>query len=240
MENKIMKKRYTILLSGIILFIIVLSQTGMRLSIYPAELNIQTASLLQYNSLADTFDFNTEEFEKEMEKLKEELEVLKDREFRFDFDTENFKEQMKKLKEELSELNFEDFRFEFDDTEFRNNMEELKKELAERKYSFHFDMDNFKEQMKELREELKDVKVDMKDLDIELDKLEGFIDVIKSELNSDGLINDVNEEFELELNKDKMVINGKPVPDELFRKYKDMYEEHFDKKLDDDHSFIIK
>jgi hypothetical protein len=37
-----------------------------------------------------------------------------------------------------------------------------------------------------------------------------------------------------------MIINGEPVPDELFKKYKEMYEEHFGKKLDGDHNLIIR
>jgi len=37
-----------------------------------------------------------------------------------------------------------------------------------------------------------------------------------------------------------MLINGEPVPDELFKKYKDMYEDHFGKKLNGDHNIIIR
>jgi chromosome segregation ATPase len=235
-----MRRRTTIFLSAVVLIVIGITQLGMKSNTIPEGGNIQTASFLAHHSVTDTFDFNTEEFEKEMEKLKEEFEVLKDQEFNFDFDNDEFKEQMEKLNDELGELDLGDFRFDFDDTEFRNNMDELEKELDEKKYSFHFDIDNFKEQMKELREELKDVKVDIKDLDIELDKLESFMDDIRIELKSDGFINEVDEEFDLELNKDKMLINGKPVSDELFNKYKDMYEEHFGKKLEDDNSFIIR
>lgn len=118
-------------------------------------------------------------------------------------------------------------------------MEKLKKELKEQKYSFEFDMDNFKEEMEDLREELKDLKIDLKDFDIELDKLDGFMDDLREELESDGLIDNKEDDFDLDLNKDKMLINGKPVPDDLFKKYKDMYEEHFGKKLDGDHKLKI-
>ncbi len=235
-----MKRRSTIFLSAVVLIVITITQLGMKTNTIPVGGNIPAASLLKHFSVADTFYFNTEEFEKEMEKLKEELEALKDQEFHFDFNNDEFKEQMEKLNEELSDLKFKDFHFEFDDAEFRKNMDELIKGLDEKKYSFHFDIDNFKEQMKELREELKDIQVDMKDLDIDLDKLESFMDDIKTELKSDGFITDVDEEFDLELNKDEMLINGKPVLEELFKKYKDMYEEHFGKKLDDDQSFIIR
>jgi hypothetical protein len=94
--------------------------------------------------------------------------------------------------------------------------------------------------MKDLREELKDLKFDLKDLDIELDKLDGFMDSLREELESDGLIDNKDDDIKLELNKNEMLINGEPVPDELFKKYKDMYEEHFGKKLNSDHNIIIR
>ena len=68
----------------------------------------------------------------------------------------------------------------------------------------------------------------------------GFIDTLKEELVSDGLIDSKDDEIHLELNKSEMLINGKPVPDELYKKYKDMYEEHLGRSLDDDHNLIIR
>jgi len=116
----------------------------------------------------------------------------------------------------------------------------LKKELKEHKFSFDFDMDNFKEEMEDLKEELKDLKFDLKDLDTELDKLDGFMNVLREELESDGLIDNKDDDIDLELNKNEMLINGEPVPDELFNKYKEIYEEHFGKKLDGDHKLKIR
>ncbi|MCH7773185.1 MAG: hypothetical protein IH784_02115 [Bacteroidetes bacterium] len=186
------------------------------------------------------FDFDNEEFRTQMEELKKELSELDLEEFHFDFDNEEFRTQMEELKKELSGLDLEEFHFEFDDEEFRMNMEELKNELKEQKYSFGFDMDNFKEEMEGLREELNDLKIDLKDLDIELNKLDGFMDDLREELESDGLIDNKDDDFDLDLSNDKMIINGEPVPDELFKKYKDMYEEHFGKKLDGDHKLKIR
>jgi hypothetical protein len=189
---------------------------------------------------ADTFDIDLDmdDFDEEMKELHKELGKLKS--FKFDFNNEEFRAQMEELKKELSDLNFEDFHFEFDNEEFRVNMEELKKELNGKKYSFHFDMDNFKEEMEDLREGLKDLKFDFKDLDIEMKKLDGFMDGLREELESDGLINDKTDDFDLDLSNDEMIINGEPVPDDLFNKYKDMYEEHFGKKLDGDSNIIIR
>ena len=96
------------------------------------------------------------------------------------------------------------------------------------------------EEIWQLKEELKDLDIDLKDLDIELEKLDGFIYDLKEELESDGLIDDKDDEIHLELNRDEMLINGQLVPNELFSKYKDMYEEHLGRKLDDDHNLIIR
>ena len=250
-----MKHNSTLLIVAILLFALVCSGfILMNPSDYsPSPRSISSNNTLEYEQIntlqnefsamyfaADTFDFNTEEFEKEMEKLKEELEVLKDMKFHFDFDNEEFKAQMEELKKELSELDFEKLHFEFDDAEFRKSMEELKKDLKEQKYSFHFDMDNFKEEMRELKEELKHLDIELDDLHIEMKKLDGFMDDLREELESDGLIDNKDDDFDLELNKNEMLINGKPVPDELFKKYKDMYEAHFGKKLDGDHNIIIR
>lgn len=190
---------------------------------------------------ADTFeiDIDMDEFDEEMKELQKELGKIKSYKFDFDFDNEEFRVQMEELKKELSELDFEELQFEFDDAEFRKSMMVLKKELQEHKFSFDFDMDKLEEEMEALREELKDLNIELKDLDIELDKLDGFMEDLREELESDGLIDNKEDDFDLDLNSDEMLINGEPVPDVLFNKYKDMYEEHFGKKLNGDHKLKI-
>jgi chromosome segregation ATPase len=206
------------------------------------QINTMQNEFRAKNSAADTFDIDIDmdEFDEEMKELKKELGKLKSYKFKFDLDNEEFRAGMEELKKELSELKLEDLQFEFDDQEFRKSMALLKKELKEHKFSFDLDMDNFKEEMAGLKEELKDLDFNLKDLDIELDKLDGFIDALKEELESDRLIENKDDDIKLELNKNEMIINGNPVPDELFKKYKDMYEEHLGRKLDDDHNVIIR
>ncbi len=250
-----MKHNSTFLI--IVVLLIALVCTGFILmstsDYYPSPRNISSNNSLEYEKInimqneiramhftSDTFDIDMDEFDEEMKKFQKEFEKLKSYKFEFDFDNEEFKEQMEELKKELSELDFEDFHFEFDDAEFRKSMEELKKDLNEQKYSFEFDMDNFKEEMEDLREELKDLKFDLKDLDTDLDKLDGFMDDLREELESDDLIDDKDDNIDLYLNKDEMIINGEPVPDELFKKYKDMYEEHFGKKPDGNYKLKIR
>ncbi len=214
---------------------------------YSKSLELEQNSTLQneiaaMDLAADTFDIdiNMDDFDKEMEELQKELGKLKSYKFEFDFDNEEFRAGMEELKKELSELKLEDLQLEFDSEEFRKSMSLLKKELKEQKFSFNFDMDSVKEEREELKEELKDLDIDLKDLDIELEKLDGFIDDLKEELEFDGLIDNKDDDINLELNKNEMLIDGKPVPDELFKKYKEMYEEHFGKKLDGDHNLIIR
>jgi len=140
----------------------------------PSLLSISSNSSLEYEQIntlqnefsvtyfdADTFDIDMNEFDEEMKALQKELGKLRSLKFDFDFDFDNeeFKVQMEELKKELSELKLEDIQFEFDDEEFRVNMEELK----------HLD-------------------IDLKDLDIELKKLDSFMDSLREELESDGLI----------------------------------------------------
>jgi chromosome segregation ATPase len=218
-----------------------------QINSFKKSLELEQNSTLQneivaINLAADTFDIDIDmdEFNEEMKKLHKELGKLKTYKFEFDFDNEGFRTGMEELKKELDELNLEELQFEFDESEFRKSMEKLKKELKEQKFSFHFDLDNFKDEMKGMKEELKNLKFDLKDLDTELDKLDGFMDALREELESDGLIDNKDDDLNMELNKDEMFINENPVPDELFKKYKDMYEEHLSRKLDDDHNLIIR
>jgi len=190
------------------------------------------------NFATDTFDIDIDMdgFDEEMKELRMELGKLKSYKFEFDFDNKEFRAGMEKLKKELSELDFKELQFKFDNEEFKKSMALLKKELKEHKFSFDFDMENFKVNMEGLKEELKDLDIELKDLDIELEKLDKFIDPLKEELESDGLIDDKDDEIHLELNRDEMLINGEPVPDELFKKYK----EHLGRRLDDDHNLILR
>jgi hypothetical protein len=72
-----------------------------------------------------------------------------------------------------------------------------------------------------------------------LKKLNDFIDAIKEEMVKDNLIKSEDEKLNLDLDDNGMEVNGKKVSNELYEKYKKMYEEHFDKKLSDDDHFRI-
>ncbi|MCH7722629.1 MAG: hypothetical protein IIC76_04700 [Bacteroidetes bacterium] len=144
---------------------------------------------------------------------------------------------MERLRTELESLRNHKFKFEFDSDEFKKNMEELAEELKNQQFTFQdfeFDMSEFKEEMKELKEEIKNFNIDFKDLNMEMEKLNGLLKDLKIELKKDNLIDDEDEEINLELNENEMKINGEQIPDDLFTKYKELYEKHFGIDLEKD------
>ena len=58
------------------------------------------------------------------------------------------------------------------------------------------------------------------------------MDEMKEELVKDGYIEETEEEFEMEFDEDRIIINGERLPDSLHEKYMKIYEQHFDKKLE--------
>lgn len=167
--------------------------------------------------------FNSKDFHDGMAELKKSLKNMKI-EFSddLDFDTDEFKHEIKNLKHELEELH--NLNFEFD---------------------FNFDKESFKESMNELKENLKDIKIDMGDLDIDLSdlklemtKLKNFMLDLKDDLVNESYIDSVAEDFDLDLSKNEITVNGKKLPDSLQKRYLKMYKEHFGKELEN--NFTIR
>jgi predicted nucleic acid-binding Zn-ribbon protein len=221
---------------------------------------------LQYRSHHITMDLGNfqsdmSRFKEDMQKMKEEL---KNQNYQFNFDNEDFKEGMEKLSQELSKLKNKKISIDFDSDKFREEMDKLRKDVD---VHVNIDMDNLKENLDKMNEEMEkhrgelnhisidlsgldeamshldenlgNVKINLKGLDIKLKKLNEFIDTIKKELVKDNLLKDENDKLNLDLDENGMKVNGNKVPPELFRKYKQMYEDHFDKKLTGDNHFRI-
>ena len=93
--------------------------------------------------------------------------------------------------------------------------------------------------MEKLSEELADLDINMDDLNKELKKLDAFMDELREELVKDGYINNTDEEFELDLSRNHMTVNGERLPEDLFEKYKRLYKTHFGKEIDGDSHFKI-
>lgn len=178
------------------------------------------------------YEFDSEEFEKNMANLGEELSKLENMKFDFNFDF-NFDELSKSLP-----LSPED------SIEFHDEMKKMKKELAslkEMKIELDWDKDEFKETMKELKEEMKMHKKEMANLKVttkgvkkEMKTLGGFLKEAKEEMVRDGFIEDGDENFELELSKEKMKVNGKTIDAWNHAKYLNIYKNHYGKELEDE------
>jgi chromosome segregation ATPase len=112
---------------------------------------------------------------------------------------------------------------------------ELKLEgLDDLNIKIDMDLDGFAKGMEEFGESMGNLKIDLSGLEEELDelkvelkKLDNFLDETSEELVEDGYIDDEDEEYDLVLNKRKMVVNGERLSDELHEKYLKIYEDNF-------------
>lgn len=173
-------------------------------------------------------NFDNDEFKEEMRKLKKEMMQLEKPDF--PFDREEFKKEMSKLKDDLSKMKF-DIDLKWNNDEFKEQMKNLSRELASIKIDIpkiDIDFSELKESMLNLREEIKDLDIDMSKLKAEMKLLKDFMSDLKPELVKDGLIDYEDALRRLEFEDDAMYINGKRVPDHLYKKYKEIYKKHYD------------
>lgn len=186
-------------------------------------------------------EFDEDEFEKNMEKLEESLKDLKDKKIELYFDSEDFKDNMKELEENLKDLPVPpmppdvDIDVYLDMDDFKDGMKNFAESFRHfdvKIDSSDFDMSELRESMKELKKNMKGLKIEMRDLKGEMKKLDAFLDDLKSELVKDGYIKSIDEEMNLEMEKDYTKINDVIVKAEDHTKYKELYKRHFDKELD--------
>ena len=174
--------------------------------------------------------FDNEAFEENMAQLGEQLSKLKEMKFNFDFnfdelhhnwpmdhaDSAEFHEEMEKVKEELASLKDLKIDVEWDKEEFKESMREFKKE------------------MKKHKKEMANLGVEMKELKKEMKILGAFLGEVKKELVVDGHMDNVNDEVEFMLSKDKMEVNGYTVSEWLHKKYLNIYKKHYGKELENE------
>lgn len=169
-------------------------------------------------------EIDREDFNKGMDALKESLKELKSQKFEFHFDKESFKEDMRKMKEDLKNIDFGKIKI-----EIRKDMDDLDK-----------DLERIKIEMKDVDIDLKGLDSDMRSLGIEMEKLDSFIKEIKGELVKDGYIKSEDEKINLLMQDESIIINGKELSPEHQKKYSDIYEKHFDKKIKGDFKIKIR
>jgi len=169
--------------------------------------------------------FNDSIFRINMEKLKEGLAKIEIPKFHM----EDFHFKMDSLNECLKDLEF-NHEFEFNMDEFNKNMESFADGMKEFNFNFDlpdFDFHNFDPRMDYLDDEMENLNMEMK-------KLENFLKELKSELVKDKILQNKDEKYKLDFETEKIIVNGKELPDELFQKYKRMYKEYFGKDLSGD------
>ena len=173
-------------------------------------------------------DFDSEQFEESMEHLSDALSSLDfDFDFDLDFDDDNWN----------GHYNGNRIKFHWDSDKFNRNMEKLELKLEgldDLNIKIDMDLDGFAKGMEEFGESMGNLKIDLSGLEEELDelkvelkKLDNFLDETSEELVEDGYIDDEDEEYDLVLNKRKMVVNGERLSDELHEKYLKIYEDNF-------------
>ncbi|MFO7445992.1 MAG: hypothetical protein R6W90_06465, partial [Ignavibacteriaceae bacterium] len=187
----------------------------------------------------EDFHFDMEKFKKDMAKMHEDMES---RRFDFSFDGEQLRKDMKKMTSKLK-LAFESGEFEEDMRKLHKEMEDIKVDIDVDKIHEdvqrameNIDMSELHEQMAELKSELKKSKSEIKRAKKGVRKFNRFMNDLTEELEKDGIIDDADDDFDMEFNSREMIIDGEKVPAELHQKYKDMYEEKMDRKMDDDMS----
>ncbi|MBU0475488.1 MAG: M48 family metalloprotease [Bacteroidetes bacterium] len=206
-------------------------EEGKLVELFKDDTRLTDDELAEYKDFVDKryeeYQEDMADFEVDMDELKINLKQLKSdlsglKNIKIDFDAEDFKESMKQMKcelkkglEELKDLNI-NIDIDFDVDALNEELKKIKIDLGD----FDFDMENLKVEMTSLKKEMKVLKLFMQDM--------------KSELVSDGYINDEDEDYSLKLSKSKMVVNGERLPDNLHQKYLEMYKEHYGKDLDDE------
>jgi len=187
------------------------------------------------------FEFDDEAFEENMRELEENLNELKNKKIEIYIDSEDFKNNVKELEDELgnipeppipTDVNID---IHIDMDKFKKETEHLSEQFKDFDFKIDssvFDMKNFRDDMKELKKNLKGLKIKIHDSKGEMKKLNSFLDDLKRELVKDGYINSVDEDFDLEINKDETLVNDTPVKSTDHQKYKVLYKKHFDKELE--------
>ncbi|MCL5030443.1 MAG: hypothetical protein M1480_15640 [Bacteroidetes bacterium] len=179
--------------------------------------------------------FNSKEFRSEMDSLKNSLSGLKkmklylpEGKFDFHFDTSAFNKGMRELRENLKNMKFNSHDFKCDMGAFREGMEHNRFNSED----FKIDMEKFSHQMEKFKDEMKSFHFDMEKFKKERKTFKSFMKDIRGELVKDKLIKNEDEKFDMKMNSKEMFINGNKVPDNLFKKYKEIYQQHYGKEIE--------
>ena len=183
-------------------------------------------------------DFDAEAFAESMDVLGEALSNIdvkinldEDCDFKWNFDNDDWDWV------EVNDSDENSFHINWDSEKFRRSMEQLEhklKKLDNLDIQINMDMDEFAHGMEKFGESMSAMKIDfsgleedMEELKVKLKILGEFIEDVNEELVKDGYIDDDEENYDLELNKNEMYVNDQKLPDELHKKYIDIYKKHY-------------
>ena len=188
--------------------------------------------------------FDSEQFHKNMDSLRNNMKKFHKMKFNFHFDTTAFNKGMRELKENLKHLRinphvyvYKDGFPGFDMEVFKEGMEKFKEEMKHNRIfdeDFHIDMKNFDHNMDKFKENMKNFDFNMKDFKKNMKKLNAFLKDLRHELVKDNLIKDEDDKFNMKFNSKEMIINGNKVSEDLLQKYKGIYKQHYGKDIDDE------
>jgi len=157
---------------------------------------------------------------------------LKDIDIEINFDKDEFKKEMEKMKKDLDENKFKM------DEDLKKNLEELEENLKELDFGKHkikININKLNDDLEELSSIKNEIKIKIPPIPkidlTEINLIAEFVKEMKKELIKDNLMSENDEDFDVELKTNSLIVNGKEVPQNLFGKYKSLYENHFDKKL---------
>ena len=138
--------------------------------------------------------------------------------------------------------------FNFDSRQFEENMEALCEQLKDLKVEYNFNADDLEELTRDLSEieinipdidlsaleELNDLEINIDSLKINLDGLKeqmrtfkDFMREFKSEIVADGLVKKYDDINNLDFEDGNVYLNYEKVPDNLAKKYVEIYKKHF-------------
>ena len=198
--------------------------------------------------MADScFPFKGKKFHPELDSLKKELQFLKNFKFNFKFDSLKFGENMKEMMKGLKHFHFDSTEFrmnmkEFDKSmkEFEKGMKQFRKEMKNKKFDIDIDLSGLNDQMAKLNKRMGHLKLDMSGVNKVLQKYNHFEEELKKEMVNDGLIKKGEDNVEIKIQSGTMSVNGKKVPDNLYKKYKKLYKDIMGKDWNSDDEFDLE
>lgn len=209
---------------------------GFDMKKFGDDMKIFRDSINNDNFMRFKFEFDEDEFGKNMEELEKNLSELKNKKIEVYIDSDKIKDHLKDLGKKLKDIPHpKEIDVNIDMDVFKEGMKKFRDEM--RLHKFHFDsldinMDELHDNMKEFKNNLKNLKIETKEFKIQRKNLKLFLHHLKNELVNDGYLNSKDDELNLNINTDKMMVNGKDISREHLEKYKELYKKYYGKEID--------